>query len=991
MDPGLSGGGARRWHLVVGAAGYGKTALLEKLSQTPGAALVSAPAALGGEVAHLLVDDLSNLRTDEQVALVTRLGSMPAREVTLAFRAPPSRAVLAVIGGSAREHGPADLALDEQAVAGILREEYGVHDADLAHRLHDLTGGWPGLVHRVAAVLPERGEDVDALSAAFAEPGSPVASWIKERVIAALPTQARRLLDLVCDGSAPALPVSAELAAAAEVLDASGAEAAFRWLRSTGLVVPMPTGQSRQGSRLWRVVPLVERVYAARRRASRRLDSDRRAARWYREQDLPLAACRMLVRAGLLEEAGELVADQGDAILARGGAADLARMIRDQPELAAAPASRLRYGDALRRSGDPVAAGRVLAPLLAEAERSGAWSAALCWRAAMVHYMRGGYAAALDLADRAPAGTGAGPDNADAVLLRCVRSSTLCMLGEHDQATAEAEGALSEAMGLGDDGVLATALVTAAMSAKGPAQDDLLADALSAAERAGDVAAQARVLLNQAHVLLLTARYRDAHQCAGRAVKAAEHGSPPGILVTALRNAGESSVRLGRLDEAAFCFDRAVRICRRTGLRRAASGLRGLGEVYRQRGLRTHSRAAFEDAIELARLSGEVQVMVPAMASLARELAAGDDTERSRARCLVVEATAQAPPALRAEVEVAAGWVALAEGDQATAGERAALAASYAREWRNAAALAEALELSARVAADPAMASAALTEALAIWEIAGATPAAERVRVELDRMSAAARVRIRVLGGFDVQVCGEPVPLTAWRSRQARTLVKILVARRGRPAARAELCELLWPDDDPSRTGHRLSVLLSVVRGVLDPGRNWPSDHCIRADRRGMLLDLDHVEVDVERLLRSAAAAADLVRAGEGARAREVLESVDAMYAGDAFDDEPYEDWADGLREESRAAWVRSLRLLADLAVSDGEHRRAAALFVRLLAVDPYDEDAHRKLVEALVGAGRHGEARRAFDRWARAMRAIDVDPPDPVVLRSAAPRSRAC
>src|SRR3712207_7466618 len=57
-----------------------------------------------------------------------------------------------------------------------------------------------------------------------------------------------------------------------------------------------------------------------------------------------------------------------------------------------------------------------------------------------------------------------------------------------------------------------------------------------------------------------------------------------------------------------------------------------------------------------------------------------------------------------------------------------------------------------------------------------------------------------------VLVGARPVPLTAWRSRQARSLLKILVARRGRPVPRTELCELLWPDDDPQRTAHRLSV-----------------------------------------------------------------------------------------------------------------------------------------------------------------------------------------
>ena len=76
-----------------------------------------------------------------------------------------------------------------------------------------------------------------------------------------------------------------------------------------------------------------------------------------------------------------------------------------------------------------------------------------------------------------------------------------------------------------------------------------------------------------------------------------------------------------------------------------------------------------------------------------------------------------------------------------------------------------------------------------------------------------------MLGGFEVRVGGEPVPLPAWRSRQARTLVKVLASRRGRPVTRDSLCELIWPDDDPAKTGHRLSVLLATVRGVLDPAR----------------------------------------------------------------------------------------------------------------------------------------------------------------------------
>jgi DNA-binding SARP family transcriptional activator len=249
-----------------------------------------------------------------------------------------------------------------------------------------------------------------------------------------------------------------------------------------------------------------------------------------------------------------------------------------------------------------------------------------------------------------------------------------------------------------------------------------------------------------------------------------------------------------------------------------------------------------------------------------------------------------------------------------------------------------------------------------------------------------APLQVQVLGGFEVRAAGRPVPFAAWRSRQARTLVKVLVARRGRPVPRGEICELLWPDDDPQRTAHRLSVLLSVVRGVLDPVKAWPPDRYVRADTLGLSLDLSNAVVDAEELLRDAAHAEEVLTDGDEKRARDLLAEVDALYRGDAFDDEPYEAWADGLREEVRAAWLRSLRRHATLCRRAGEVDAAVADLVRLLAADAYDESAHHALVRTLVTAGRHGEARRAFDRWTHAMEHIDAPPPPPDVL-AARPR----
>jgi DNA-binding SARP family transcriptional activator len=141
------------------------------------------------------------------------------------------------------------------------------------------------------------------------------------------------------------------------------------------------------------------------------------------------------------------------------------------------------------------------------------------------------------------------------------------------------------------------------------------------------------------------------------------------------------------------------------------------------------------------------------------------------------------------------------------------------------------------------------------------------------------------------------------------------------------------------------------------------------------------VAVDAEELLSDAAHAALLIRTGDRAHARELLAELDQWYRGDAFSDEPYEEWADGLREEARAVWLRALRDLAGLSRAAGDLDQAVTYLVRLLAVDAYDETVHRTLVEVLVRAGRHGEARRAFDRWCQAMRSIDAPVPTVRIL----------
>ena len=124
------------------------------------------------------------------------------------------------------------------------------------------------------------------------------------------------------------------------------------------------------------------------------------------------------------------------------------------------------------------------------------------------------------------------------------------------------------------------------------------------------------------------------------------------------------------------------------------------------------------------------------------------------------------------------------------------------------------------------------------------------------------------MGRFDVVVDGTSVPTSAWGSKRARTLLKRLVVARGWPVTRDELIEVLWPDGgDIDRLGARLSVQLSAVRRILRGG--------VIADRSSIRLDLDHVDVDIERWFAQTDDAA-----------------IVAGYDGEFLPDDRYEDWS---------------------------------------------------------------------------------------------------
>src|SRR6266542_4141133 len=223
------------------------------------------------------------------------------------------------------------------------------------------------------------------------------------------------------------------------------------------------------------------------------------------------------------------------------------------------------------------------------------------------------------------------------------------------------------------------------------------------------------------------------------------------------------------------------------------------------------------------------------------------------------------------------------------------------------------------------------------------------------------------------RAAGGPVPATAWQSKKARTLLKILAARRGRATTREFLMEALWPEEPPEVVGRRLSVALATARAVLDPDKRHPPGHFIVAGKDALRLELANLPVDVERFLALAAEGLALYRQGRSDQARAALQAAEALYEGDFLEEDRYQDWAEPLREEARAAHISVARALGELAASGGDHDAAVRYYLRILERDAFDEQAHLGLVAALQRDGRHGEARRQYRAYTARMVELQV------------------
>ncbi len=212
-------------------------------------------------------------------------------------------------------------------------------------------------------------------------------------------------------------------------------------------------------------------------------------------------------------------------------------------------------------------------------------------------------------------------------------------------------------------------------------------------------------------------------------------------------------------------------------------------------------------------------------------------------------------------------------------------------------------------------------------------------------------IQIRLLGR--VQIEHDGVPVTGFESRKALALICYL-AVQDQAISRNELAALFWSDKSTSQSRANLSRVLhnnaEVLPDCLQIERN--TVQLIRSER--CWIDVaEFVELAAQDELDSLVAAAELFQG-------------DLMQGYSVRQCPEFEIWLLTQQEVWRQRAARVLQRLIDLHCDRGEYEHGLSFAAQLVALDPWREEAHRRMMLMLALSGQRVSALLQYETCCR-------------------------
>ncbi len=220
--------------------------------------------------------------------------------------------------------------------------------------------------------------------------------------------------------------------------------------------------------------------------------------------------------------------------------------------------------------------------------------------------------------------------------------------------------------------------------------------------------------------------------------------------------------------------------------------------------------------------------------------------------------------------------------------------------------------------------------------------------------SAGGSMAVQAFGAGVVTLDGQGT--VDWGRDKPRELFFLLL--HGGPRRQEQLTEILWPDASPERAQSTFYTTVHRLRKIVHPRVIVRSAGAYRVNEDVV------ARYDAREFERSIADAA----AVDGAASVTLLERAMVLYVGPFLQDMAGE-WCEAERDRLERQYLLALDRLAAIHTAAGRHRECIAVCERTVALDPFREDAHARIIRAHLALGDRTAARRALDKCTATLR----------------------
>ena len=240
-------------------------------------------------------------------------------------------------------------------------------------------------------------------------------------------------------------------------------------------------------------------------------------------------------------------------------------------------------------------------------------------------------------------------------------------------------------------------------------------------------------------------------------------------------------------------------------------------------------------------------------------------------------------------------------------------------------------------------------------------------------------LRIYALGHLRVRREEGPLPTGRKAQRRVLELLGAIVALGPRSATRNALVDALWSELEGDAGVDAFEAAFYRLRKL------FGSDEAVRLEHSVVTFDPGVVWIDAEAFVRLA----DEVERGVGEGAitpplQRALDKAFALYKGPLLDGEEERPFLLAARQRLGSRLIRLAQSASDAFMRSHLHARAVDVLARAIEIEPLAEDLHRRLIEALIRAGRRAEAVAAYRRCEQLLGRVLGERPSPDTERAA-------